>query len=536
MLRGIIIGLFWGGCLGFLLASVVSLVMPLPANIESQTTAVTVETPNVDVGEGLGETSTTDAPVQASAEAQSPAASEGTDMAPLADQNSAPKPEPTEVANVAPVPEPTSTSDIRVQTETPVAQVPSAINIENPETEQELSITTEPRQPAAPVTIDTSAFGAPEVSDSPSLPSTISQGTDLTAAPAQTVTDTEDSAPSVDATTARPVAQDMATVTEDAPAESSSPLAPQSVEDSPAQVSEDLTQPDPQPVEVDTEIAALPDPAPSLLKPAGDIESAFPQRTSTRLPTVSGDAAEETVVEETVSEEGVTNTTPLWVNSTPFDNPNNLPIFSVVLLDDPDTEVDLEALRDFPVGLSIAIDATLPDAAGRMTLFRSLGLEVLATVDLPAGAQVSDIEINLDAQLGAVNQAVAVLEGFNGGLQENREVSEQTIAFAQSTGYGLLFQQKGLNTAQKLAVREGVPAASIFRDFDGKGQTSVVMRRFLDQAAFKARQENGVVMLGRLQPETISALASWALQDRAGTVALAPVSALLKAQEVGVSE
>ena len=84
-----------------------------------------------------------------------------------------------------------------------------------------------------------------------------------------------------------------------------------------------------------------------------------------------------------------------------------------------------------------------------------------------------------------------------------------------------------MNTAQKLALRNGVPALPVFRDFDGAGQTPTVMRRFLDQAAFRARQEGGVIMLGRVRPDTISALLLWGLQDRANRVALAPVSAVL---------
>ena len=56
-------------------------------------------------------------------------------------------------------------------------------------------------------------------------------------------------------------------------------------------------------------------------------------------------------------------------------------------------------------------------------------------------------------------------------------------------------------------------------------------RRCLDQAAFRAGQEDGVVMLGRLREETISALMLWALQDRAAQVALVPVSGVLRTQE-----
>ena len=98
-------------------------------------------------------------------------------------------------------------------------------------------------------------------------------------------------------------------------------------------------------------------------------------------------------------------------------------------------------------------------------------------------------------------------------------------------GYGAVYRPKGLDTARKLAQKDGIPAATLFRDFDSEGQDATVIRRFLDQAAFRAGNEpGGVIMLGRLRPETISALLLWGLQDRANRVALAPVSAVLTAE------
>lgn len=72
-----------------------------------------------------------------------------------------------------------------------------------------------------------------------------------------------------------------------------------------------------------------------------------------------------------------------------------------------------------------------------------------------------------------------------------------------------------------------MPSATVFRDFDSADQTPTVIRRFLDQAAFRAGQEGGVIMMGRLRADTISALILWGLQDRASRVDLAPVSVLL---------
>ena len=124
-------------------------------------------------------------------------------------------------------------------------------------------------------------------------------------------------------------------------------------------------------------------------------------------------------------------------------------------------------------------------------------------------------------------EAVAVLEGDAGGLQESREVSDQVARILADSGHGLVLYPQGLNTGQAIAARAGVPAATLFRDFDSKGQTATVIRRFLDQAAFKAGQEGSVIMLGRLRPETISALLIWGLQDRASRVAFVPVTRVL---------
>jgi len=73
----------------------------------------------------------------------------------------------------------------------------------------------------------------------------------------------------------------------------------------------------------------------------------------------------------------------------------------------------------------------------------------------------------------------------------------------------------------------GVPTALVFREFDGAGQDSATIKRFLDQAAFRARQQSGVILVGHIRAATIKALIEWSLGNRASSVALAPVSAAL---------
>ncbi|MEM8730542.1 MAG: divergent polysaccharide deacetylase family protein [Pseudomonadota bacterium] len=245
-----------------------------------------------------------------------------------------------------------------------------------------------------------------------------------------------------------------------------------------------------------------------------------------RLPTIgaAAPAPEAAPVEEAPTSN--TDLPPIQAHAVPFDNSDDKPLMSIVLIDGPDS-VGAEALADFPYPLTFAVDPSVPGAQERMRAHRAAGFEVVALVDLPAAALPTDAEVSLDAGLNILNEAVAVLEGTGTGIQGNRPLSDQVTEIVGQSGLGLITQDNGLNTVPKLAAREGVPTATVFRDFDGAGQTPTVMRRFLDQAAFRAAQQGSVVMLGRVQPDTVSALLLWGLQDRASRVALAPISALL---------
>lgn len=252
--------------------------------------------------------------------------------------------------------------------------------------------------------------------------------------------------------------------------------------------------------------------------PSGTIGNLAEDVTTGRLPSV----ADEDIPEEEPLP-------PLQKYAAPFDNPENKPLMAIVLIDDGSSPVSYEALADFPYPISYAVDADWPGAAEAARKYRAAGLEVLALADLPEGASARDTEVAMQVFLDAVPQAVAVMEGTDTGLQSSREATEQLIPILQDSGHGLVLFSEGLDTAQKLIAREGVPVVSVFRDFDGEGQNATAIRRFLDQAAFKAGQSDaGVVMVGRLRAETVSALLLWGLQDRAASVALAPVSAVLR--------
>ncbi|MFB9150752.1 divergent polysaccharide deacteylase family protein [Roseovarius ramblicola] len=216
-------------------------------------------------------------------------------------------------------------------------------------------------------------------------------------------------------------------------------------------------------------------------------------------------------------------------NAVAIDPPPDKPLMAVVLIDGGQNALGIEALEAFPYPLSIAIAATHPDAAGAAARYRDAGFEVLLAADLPPDATPAEVETAMAAMLSRVPQAVAVIEGDGTGLQGSRAAGAQLAPILSESGHGLVMRPNGLDTTRKLIAREGVPSATLFRDFDAQGQDAAAVRRFLDQAAMRAnQQQDGVIMLGRLRADTISALLLWGLQDRAASVALVPVSAVLR--------
>ena len=264
---------------------------------------------------------------------------------------------------------------------------------------------------------------------------------------------------------------------------------------------------------------------PAIGTPAGSLADRGAGESASRLPSIGEAApAEPTPAPEAAPSE----LSPLERYAVPAEAEDDAPRMAIVLIDDGTGPLGPDTVGEFPFAVSFAIPASHPDAAATAQGYRDAGFEVLAIAGVPEGAQATDVEVTLEGSLGAVPEAVAVMEAPGDGLQATRAISEQAAQYLGASGHGLLMQPKGLNTGEALARREAVPTVTVFRDFDGEGQDPRVMRRFLDQAAFKARQEGAVVMLGRLRADTVSALLLWGLQDRASSVALVPISLVLR--------
>lgn len=259
--------------------------------------------------------------------------------------------------------------------------------------------------------------------------------------------------------------------------------------------------------------------------PIGDLADGV---TTNRLPTIEqsttdGDA-------EATGDDPVLTDTPLLAieqNAAVFANPEGRPLMSVVLVDQGAARQSLGDLNNLPFPVSFIVDASAPDAAQAISFYRDVGAEVLIVPALPVNATPTDAEVIFQAQAPLLDLAVGVFMAEDSGFQSNSQLAAQISEILIASGHGLVSEPQGLNTGHKTALKNGVAAGVVFRELDGEGQDGKVMRRFLDNAAFKAGQEDGVIMLGRAQAETLQALIEWNLGNRAKTVAMAPVSALL---------
>ena len=300
------------------------------------------------------------------------------------------------------------------------------------------------------------------------------------------------------------------------------------------------------PEAVITPEAAMPDPvvpevvAPAIvapLAPAAELPEAVAGVTTNRLPRISGDAdagdkAAGAETDPMAATAAPADTRPVARFAAPFDNAAKKPLYAILLLDDGKVQVDRAALATMPLPITIVIDPTAPDAAKLAETYRKAGKEVamLATA-IPKGAKASDLQVSFEAHAKALPEAVAVVDLPREGFQNNRQLAGDLVPLIKDQGRGLVTFDKGLNAGDQVARREGVPAALIFRELDAEGEAAPLIRRYLDRAAFKAVQDGRVVVLGQARPDTIAALLEWSVEGRAGSVALAPLTAVMSVPE-----
>lgn len=380
-------------------------------------------------------------------------------------------------------------AQVSVATDAPVMPAAQSAVPGAPKPETSLDISTEPAQPP--------------------VPAVSAEGTAL--------------APQADPNVADALQELLPQDTAEAPAQQVAVAKPEpETAPEPAPTATPVPTPTPEPVAI-AQPAPQPDPdRPAIGKPAGSLLDRTQVVPASRLPRLGGDSGQ---AGDTADLSG----TPLMRFAvTPDPMPAaDLPRISIILIDEAVDTWGPEAIKTLPIPVSIAIPPSHPEAAKIAAEYRQQGFEILAMADIPEGARPSDVEVTLSATLQSVPGAVAILENPEGGMQSSRNVSSQTATYLAASGHGLVMMPKGLNTAQQLAAKAGVPSASLFRDMDKDQEDASAVRRVLDLAAFRAKQDGAVVVLGRLQANTLSGVIQWGLQDKNASIAIVPVSTVL---------
>lgn len=295
---------------------------------------------------------------------------------------------------------------------------------------------------------------------------------------------------------------------------SAQPSAPPAIAEAPDAETE---TPAPRP-----EVIVLDAPSAPAGKPATGFQNAG-NVTTNRLPSIGNDA--------TRAADQLTADAPLpaiQAYALPFTSAGSAPLYSVVLID-PGTKaggLDPATLKTIGFPLTIAIDPNRMEAALDAATYRAAGFEVAILASaLPEGATAQDLEVAVEAWRQVIPEAVAVVEPPKPVLQTNRVLSQTLVKILAREGLGLITQEGGLNAADQLAAKEGVPHARIWRVIDDGREKAPVIERMLGRAGFEASKDGAVAVMLSAWPESLSGLLTWE-PSRDKDIALAPISAL----------
>ena len=194
-------------------------------------------------------------------------------------------------------------------------------------------------------------------------------------------------------------------------------------------------------------------------------------------------------------------------------------------------EVPREALAALPFPVTFVLDPLADGAAEAAAIYRKAGQEVvMLATGIPDGATPGDLEQSFAGMAATLGESVALMDTPKAAFQDDGKLSAEVVTLLADQGRGLVTFDRGLNAADQVARREGLPTVTIYRSLDDEGEEAPLIRRYLDRAAFKAAQEGQVVVIGSTRADTITALMEWTVEGRAASVVLAPISALMQDQ------
>ncbi|MCV6595348.1 MAG: divergent polysaccharide deacetylase family protein [Silicimonas sp.] len=296
-------------------------------------------------------------------------------------------------------------------------------------------------------------------------------------------------------------------------------------------------------------------PGESFLTPVETFENRAENVETNRLPRIGGDAEaegetrslpgvrrlgndnsapEEEAPEETAPEMAEESEAPagpaILSHARPFENTGQAPLLALILVQEGGAPLSTEVVESLPEGVAYGLDAGDAASVETAARYRAAEREVVMIPALPAGARPQDVEQALRANFERIPEAVAIMDLSGTSFQSDRAAVQQVVDVVQDSGHGMITFPRGLNTAHQAAGRAGVPTGLIFRRLDGSNETADQIRRTLDRAAFRARNDAAVILVGSTAPETVVAILEWAAGNRAKSVAIAPISAALMNQ------
>ena len=476
------------------------------------TASLDVPTPTIDAPEALG-----DAPEASEATAETPS----TDVAPDSGNPSLTVPETPvdapDTQTAAPVEadapgESAESGAVEAASSTPPVVATEIAALPTAQAETPTSPAADPAPQVSTAGTEPAEQAAPEVGGEPSLPG---------------MAEVEDG-PSLPSPAVEAVEPPEADIVAEAP------------EPAPEPEPEPEPQPEPEPApEPEQEPAAEPAPAPqpgivetspetgngaatvtvdgsdsSFFSPVDTLTDTDQGTSTSRLPQIGGtvvaptpgaEVAAEVTEDAEMAESDVPQEPALEAFAVPFENPENAALVSVVLVQDGPILSDAQ-LAQLPPFVSFAIDAATPDAAEAARRYRAAGREVVLIPSLPENAQPQDVEQALRANLDLVPEAVALMDVSGASFQSDRAAVQQIVDAISDTGHGLVTFPRGLNAAHQSAGRAGIKTGLVFRNIDGDGETGEQIRRTLDRAAFRARQDDAVTLVGTTRPDTLVAV------------------------------
>ncbi len=275
-----------------------------------------------------------------------------------------------------------------------------------------------------------------------------------------------------------------------------------------------------------SEEAALPDP--ETAEKAAEPEAETGQATLPVIRRLPGASDDEAPLDLPSDDDPLPENAPALLKwRMAFENARDRPLMAIVLVHEGQSAMSAAKLAGVPEVVAFAVNAGAPNAARIAADYRAAGREVVMIPSLPEGATPQDVEVALRVNFETIPEAVAVMDSSGESFQSDRAAVAQIVDVVATTGHGLITFPRGLNTAHQRAGRSGVPTGLIFRDIDGDGQSNEQIRRAMDRAAFRARQDEAVILVGRTRAETLAALVEWSLGNRAASVTMAPISTAL---------